>query len=247
MPAGDGTGTTWREGLGRAAVESVPAEVLETLVSPFHCLYQDALEFHQQARLRAAHSDAESSRLARAAVVLYVAAAEALVHQAAAELGRPELARLICDRRRPVPLEDAWRLLPLCVGESPSGYDPPEAPPWPQFCELLELRRAWAYPGVESERRAYYIRRVGDASGSFRPLEPRDLPPGLRLSAEQLIYPRTGLPRDPYALRAYHLDTVRGILDAAIEALDRRLGGLLTREGRHRREPCRMVYPATRG
>ncbi len=34
----------------------------------------------------------------------------------------------------------------------------------------------------------------------------------------------------------------RGILDAAIEALDRRMAGALTRDQRHRREPVRVVH-----
>src|SRR5690349_8456462 len=64
--------------------------VIETTVSPFHCLYQDALDFHKQSHLRLPRSESEASRLARAAFLLYLASAEALVHQAAAELGRPE-------------------------------------------------------------------------------------------------------------------------------------------------------------
>src|ERR1700722_19421622 len=86
--------------------------VIETVVSPFHCLYQDALHFHTQSQLWLARSESESRRLARAALLLYVASAEALVHQAAAELGRPELANLVADPSRPLPLADAWRLLP---------------------------------------------------------------------------------------------------------------------------------------
>src|SRR5271154_7058508 len=66
-----------------------PRWVIETLVCPFHCLYQDALSFHTQSRL--ARSESEASRIARAALLLYVSSAEALVHQAAVELGRPEL------------------------------------------------------------------------------------------------------------------------------------------------------------
>jgi multidrug efflux pump subunit AcrB len=40
-----------------------------------------------------------------------------------------------------------------------------------------------------------------------------------------------------------HLDTACGILDSAIEALDRRLGGALTRDQHHRREPIRLIHP----
>jgi hypothetical protein len=76
-------------------------------------------------------------------------------------------------------------------------------------------------------------------------LEPHQIPHALGLVPEALTFPRTGLPRDPYALRPRHLDTARGVLDAAIAALDRRLGGALTCEQRHRREPVRVVYPST--
>src|SRR4051812_4821241 len=109
--------------------------VIETVVSPFHCLYQDALHFHTQSQLRLARSESEASRLARAALLLYVASAEALVHQAAVELGRPELSGLIADPSRPLPLSDAWRLLPAIAAEGPAGSFDPEVAPWPQFAE----------------------------------------------------------------------------------------------------------------
>ena len=51
-------------------VEPGSGWIIETVVSPFHCLYQDALEFHKQSHLRLARSEAESSRLARAALLL---------------------------------------------------------------------------------------------------------------------------------------------------------------------------------
>jgi hypothetical protein len=72
-------------------------------------------------------------------------------------------------------------------------------------------------------------------------MEPHLVPPHFDLPPEALMFPRTGLPRDPYALRPRHLDTARSILDAAITALDRHLGGALTRDQRHRREPVRWV------
>jgi hypothetical protein len=215
--------------------------VIETTVSPFHCLYQDALYFHTQSKLAEKRSESEASRTARAAFVLYLAAAEALVHQAAAELGRPELMPLLADPSRPMPLADAWRLLPAIVADGPSGPFHPELPPWPQFAELLALRAAWAYPGPASGRRAYY--RSARRDGDYEPIQPHQVPQALGVAAERLFYPRTGLPRDPYALRPSHLDTARGVLDAAIEALDRRLGGALTRDQRHRREPVRVVEP----
>ena len=215
--------------------------IIETTVSPFHCLYQDALWLHTQSHLRLPRSESEAGRLARAALVLYLQAAEALVHQAAVELGRPELAHLLSDPSRPLPLAEAWVLLPAIAAEEPPPAIDRERPPWPQFAELLALRDAWTYPGPPSGRRAYY---VATADGtSFDPIDPRRAAPGLGLPGDRLCYPRTGLPRDPYAPRPSHLDTARGVLDQAIAALDRRLDGALTRDGRHRVEPTRVVGP----
>jgi hypothetical protein len=217
--------------------------VIETVVSPFQCLYQDALHFHTESRL--ARSESEASRLARAALLLYVSSAEALVHQAAEELGRTELRGLLTDSSRPLPLFEVWRLLPAIVAQTgqPTRSVDPELPPWPQFAELLTLRTSWAYPGQASGRRAYY--RSSRRDGDYEPLEVHQVPSSLgRASAPaQLTYPRTGLPRDPYALRPRHLDTARGVLDASIEALDGCLGGALTKGQRHRREPVRLVHP----
>jgi hypothetical protein len=216
--------------------------IIETVVAPFHCLYQDALSFHTQSRL--ARSESEASRLARAALLLYVSSAEALVHQAAIELGRAELRGILVDPDRPLPLFEAWRLLPAIAAE-PGKFVPPfdaESPPWPQFAELLSLRNSWSYPGRPLERRAFY--RSTRRDGDYEPLQAHQVPEGLRpAAAGRLAFPRTGLPRDPYALRPHHLDAARAILDAATEALDRRMAGALTKGQRHRREPIRLVYP----
>ena len=216
--------------------------VIETVVCPFHCLYQDALSFHTQSRL--ARSESEASRIARAALLLYVSSAEALVHQAALELGGAAPRQMLVDPDRPVSLFEAWRLLPI-VAAGPRTLVPPfdhQAPPWPQFAELLAIRNTWAYPGPASERRAFY--RSDRRDGDYEPLQAHEVPEALRQAAgpDRLVFPRTGLPRDPYALRPFHLDAARAILDAAIEALDRRMAGALTKGQRHRREPVRVVY-----
>jgi hypothetical protein len=219
------------------------SSIIETVVSPFHCLYQDALSFHTQSRL--ARSESEASRLARAALLLYVSSAEALVHQAAVELGRPELRGILVDPERPLALFEAWRILPA-IAAPPGTFVPPfepETPPWPQFGELLSLQSSWSYPGPPSERRAFY--RSTRRDGDYEPLQAHQVPEGLSPATAPggLTFPRTGLPRDPYALRPHHLDAARAILDAAIEALDRRMAGALTNGQRHRREPVRLVYP----
>lgn len=237
----DRTGNTAANGHGRGTDPNAFGWVIETVASPFHCLYQDGLHFHNQSRLAAVRSESEASRLARAALLMYLASAEALVHQAAVELGRPELVPLIADPTRPVALLEAIRLLPAIVDEGPAGPFDPDSAPWPQFAELLSLRTSWAYPGTALDRRAYY--RSSRRDGDYEPLQPHQAPATLGISADRLNFPRTGLPRDPYALRPRHLDTARGVLDAAIEALDRRLGGALIRDQRHRREPIRVVHP----
>jgi hypothetical protein len=242
-PRPDTNGRKASDPRGRLDDATDPGWVIETVFSPFHCLYQDALFFHTQSRL--AKSDAEASRLARAALLLYISAAESLVNQAAEELGRHELRGLIADPSRPLPLAEAWRLLPAIAAEpgSPTGPFDPETAPWPQFAELLMLRTSWAYPGLPGSRRAYY--RSSRRDGDYEPMQPHQVPSVLRNTAapDRLAFPRTGLPRDPYALRPRHLDAARGILDAAIEALDRRMGGALTQGQRHRREPVRLVHP----
>ncbi len=223
---------------------SPTGSLLEAEVSPFHCLYADALHFHSTARLALARSETEAGRLSRAALVLYVASAEALAHQAAVELGRPELAAIAADPARPLPLLDAWRLLPSILSAGPNGALDPDAPPWPQFAELLALRGSWCHPGPAPSRRAFY--RAANPGDDYEPLQPHQVPAGLALAADALQFPRTGLPRDPYALRPHHLDTARSVLDAAVEALDRRIAGALTRDNRHRREPVRLVHPPGR-
>ena len=213
--------------------------IIETIVSPFHCLYQDALEFHKLSHLRLPRSEAEASRLARAALLLYLESAEALLHQAAVELAPPESAALLADPTRPMHRLAVWGLLPTMIGDGgPSGFDPAKTP-WAQLAELLALRDSWAYPGRAAERRAYY--RSPRRDETYEALEPHQVPPGLGIRADRLTLPRTGLPRDPYALRPRHLDTARGVLDQAVEALDKRLGGALTRDLRHRREPVRVL------
>ena len=162
----------------KASAASDPGWVIETVVSPFHCLYQDALHFHTQSRL--AQSEGEAARLARAALLLYVSSAEALVRQAAVELGRPELRGLLADPSRPLPLAEAWRLLPAIVAEPgvPTRSFVPESAPWPQFAELLMLETSWVYPGPPASRRAYY--RSSRRDSDYEPLEPHHVPPDLQ-------------------------------------------------------------------
>ena len=220
--------------------------VIETVVCPFHCLYQDALSFHTQSRL--ARSESEASRIARAALLLYVSSAEALVHQAALELGRAELRGMLVDPDRPISLFEAWRVLPAIAAE-PGTYGTPvrsRGAPVAAVRRAALAQKLVGLPGPARRASAFTDRTAATAITNH--CKPHEVPEGLRQAAvtSRLAFPRTGLPRDPYALRPHHLDAARGILDAAIEALDRRMAGALTRGQRHRREPVRVVYPPSR-
>ena len=72
-PGRAGSSATATAGRGPSSSSANAGPILETIVSPFHCLYQDALEFHTQSQLRLARSEGEASRLARAALMLYLA------------------------------------------------------------------------------------------------------------------------------------------------------------------------------
>ena len=221
--------------------------VIETVVSPFHCLYQDALHFHTQSRL--AQSEGEAARLARAALLLYICSAEALVRQAAVELGRPELQGLA--RRSQPPVASGRGLAALardrCRARRAHAFVRPRISPLAPVCRAANARDLLGLPGprsessgllpVVSEGRGVRAHGAASCAGALRRV----------LRTETLTFPRTGLPRDPYAFRPRHLDTARGILDAAVEALDRRMGGILCLGQRHRREPVRVVYPTPGG
>ncbi len=226
----------------RPAAELDLGSIIETIVSPFHCLYQDALHFHTQSRL--SRSVAEAGRQARASFLLYIASAEALARQAARELAKGEPRTLLTDPARPLSLLDVWRTLPgIAAPNAPPRRHDPLTAPWPQFAELIALHQSWTNPGPNDERAAYY--RSDGPGSDFEPVDHRSLPEPLAplVDPSRLVFPRTGLPRDPYALRSRHLDTVRGVLDAAIDDLDLRMDGALTRGRRHRQEPVRMIYP----
>ena len=157
------------------------------------------------------------------------------MHQAAVELGQQELAPLIADPQRPVPLGEAWRLLPGARERRPGGSDATGA------TAVAAVRRIAGDPrrlGV-SRHSSRAASGCIDRRDKTRPMN-RCSPikrSGADLATDQLTYPRTGLPENPYALRPHHLDTAHGVLDAALESIDRRLSGALTRGQRPRREP----------
>ena len=223
-----------RDRIGTAARTSLPENgdaanagwVIETVVSPFHCLYQDALSFHTQSRL--ARSESEASRLARAALLLYVSSARHWYIRPPTSWAGPSCGTAR-GFQRPLPLFEAWRLLPAIAAQTGLPHSPfdPELPPWPQFAELLLAPDTRGPTRVR--RRAPGVLPLGPSRRRLRAAEGHQVPVSLAACAApaHLAFPRTGLPRDPYALRPRHLDAARGVLDAAIEALDGCMGGAL--------------------
>jgi len=152
---------------------------------------------------------------------------------------RPELTTLIADPARPLPLADAWRLLPAIVAEGSAGVgrcrDTPLAPVRraPVPANLLDLSRT----GPRAP--AYYRSppRDGPTSPSSLTRSPRACPSRPRRSS----IPDRPPPRPVRAAAAAPRHRPRGP-----RCGDRRPRppprGALTRDHRHRKEPVRVVY-----
>ena len=97
--------------------------VIETVVCPFHCLYQDALSFHTQSRL--ARSESEASRIVASGTVALCVECGGPGSSSRHRVGP---ARAAGDRSsipdRPLSLFEAWRLLPAIAAE-PGTLVPP--------------------------------------------------------------------------------------------------------------------------
>ena len=183
-------------------------------------------------------SEAEASRFARASLMLYLASAEALVHQAAAELGHPDLARLVCDPHRPLPLADAWGLLPAVMPgiRSPSTTPAPRPGPsspnsWP--CAPPGPTPAANRPAalLPPAPRFGRLRAPRTSPGPARPgplARPPRLPPH-RITPRPLRPPPPTPRHHPQHPRLRH------------RRPQQTAGWSLTRNGRHRREPVRVL------
>jgi hypothetical protein len=57
------------------------------------------------------------------------------------------------------------------------------------------------------------------------------------------VYRQTLVPKDPYAVRSEHVDTVKKVVDDMIATLDSFLGGALSRDDWMHQDRFEMVYP----
>ena len=219
--------------------------VIETIVCPFHCLYQDALSFHTQSRL--ARSESEASRFARAALLLYVWSERPWFGRPRASWAAPELRGILVDPDRPLPLLEAWRLLPAIAAEpgamclhSSMTCRPGRSSP---SCSRSEIHGPIPDPRTEH---GLIMRARPDSD--YEPLQAHQVPDELRA----VIAP-TALPFPSLAclailtLFAHIISTL-----AAPSSMRRsrrsiaRMGSALTQGKRHRREPVRVVSPPQR-
>ena len=163
--------------------------VIETVVSPFHCLYQDALHFHTQSQPGAVGGRGEPAGTGGAAALL--SSAEALVHQAAVELGRPELAELAADPPPPAP---GRCLAAPARDRGRPGVHPPydPGPPLAPVRRAAGARTSWAYPGPPRPDGPITARPGGRG---YEPLEPHQVPPALAVPpTERSPYPAPACP-----------------------------------------------------
>ena len=102
---------------------------------------------------------------------------------------------LVADPGRPLPLADAWRLLPAIVAEGPAGPFDPESPPWPQFAELLRPARVLGLPRPAAEPQGATTARAR-RDGDYEPLQPHQVP-AASASPPTGCLPRDGPPARP--------------------------------------------------
>lgn len=188
---------------------------VERKVNAFEYLYRDAQSLH----LRAATADVEeSARLSRTAILLYVLSLEGLVNRATAAFLKSPFNAFYRDREKDHTTEEKWRLLPMLAANG-ATFDTGESS-WAQFNELISLRNEIAHP--KSRRGTYY--RVTDKE--WIPVQEEKEKPE-RLDIQRIVYPNTGIPTDPSAVRLARLDTAKAVVDTMVRKLDDLLGGKL--------------------
>jgi hypothetical protein len=210
--------------------------VFKSHVNSFHYLYQDAEYFHSQAKSKDAGFD--GVRASRTALLLYIFSLEGLINRAL-EAFLPEPQRqFFIDREDRFSLEDKWELLPLIAGEGgPKAFDKSKQA-WARFSELIRVRNEFVHP--KHDRAAYYEALTATR---WTALSWKRIPEGLGVKDTDIIYRQTQIPRDPYAVRAEHVDTAKAAVDAVVAELDVFLGGRITAGGWLHGDGMGLVWP----
>lgn len=78
----------------------------------------------------------------------------------------------------------------------------------------------------------------------WKPLSWKHIPDGLSVKETDVIYRQTQIPRDPYAVRVEHVDTVKAAVDAIIAELDRLLDGRILAGDWYRSDGMGLIWPS---
>jgi hypothetical protein len=210
--------------------------VLQTHVNSFHYLYQDAEYLHQMAKKPEMAKIFERVQLCRTALLLYTFSLEGLINRSLDHFLPQHLHEFILEREDKFGVEDKWLLLPLLISQKES-FDKSRYP-WSQFAELIKIRNDFVHP--KHERSAYY-RAI--TSHEWEPLPWDEIPEDLNVKETEVIYRQTRIPKDPYAIRPEHLDTVKKVVDDTIIELDRFLGGKITQNNWLHNDEMKLIYP----
>jgi hypothetical protein len=211
--------------------------VFKSKVNSFHYLYQDAEYFHQIAQKPDVGFD--GVRASRTALLLYILSLEALINRALDHFLPERLHDFFLEREERFSLEEKWLLLPLLTsGHGDQQFDRSRYP-WSHFVELIKIRNDFAHP--KHDRPAFYEALTAK---EWRPLSWKHIPDGLDVKESDLIYRQTQIPRDPYAVRVDHVNTVRSIVDAIISELDRLLDGRVIADDWKHKDEMALIWPA---
>jgi hypothetical protein len=210
--------------------------IFRSFVNSFAYLYQDAEYFHQVADRPELANSFEQVRLCRTALLLYIFSLEGLINRALDHFIPQHLRDFIMEREDRFRIEEKWLLLPLLVSEKET-FDKSKYP-WSHFSELVSIRNDFVHP--KHDRPAYY---KAITSHEWTALKWNEIPKGSKIKESEVVYRQTRIPRDPYALRPEHMDTVKKIVDDTVAELDRLLGGKITENNWFRSDQMTLIFP----
>jgi hypothetical protein len=209
--------------------------VIGNVVNSFHYLYQDASHLHDLAKNTAGF---EKTQYCRTALLIYIISLEGLINQALNEFLPEKIRDYLLARERKLSIEDKWFALPLFSDpQNPFNIDK-SVYPWSHFLELIQIRNDIVHP--KHDRPAYYKLKT---TSSLEPLDWKDLPSDLNVKEKDMVYRQTRIPRDPYSIMPEHLDMAKKVVDDTVAALDRLLGGKLTKGNWIGSDTMTLIYP----
>lgn len=215
---------------------SEPVPIYRTYINSFHYLYQDAEYLQHLANKPQLAGKFDPVRLCRTALLLYILSLEGLINRALDHLAPHHIHDFVLDREERFSTEDKWLLLPLLVSDK--GTFDKSRYPWSHLAELLRMRNDYVHP--KHDRPAYY---KAVTAQQWTPLSWNEIPAGLGVGETEIVYRQTRIPRDPYALRAQHIDTVKKVVDDVVNELDKLLDGKIMQNGWLHNDSMELIFP----